>query len=196
MTTHSQRPHRFHSRDTVHLKWVLLAAIITAFAVDAARQEPRAPELKLMVSVADRKMLVLSDGTPVKLYPVGVGKESTPTPTGEFRIVNRITHPAYYHPGIVMPPGPDNPLGSRWIGLDAKSYGIHGTPDESSIGQAVSTGCIRMARADLEELFEIVRPGMMVQIVTAAEGDIAAVMQAADALLRAQAAEQPAITAD
>lgn len=193
--TGNQQNAKFQPRDSIHLKWVLVAAILSAMAVDAVSEEV-SPELRIVVSVSDRKMILLSDGKPVKLYAVAVGKASTPTPVGEFRIINRITDPTYYHPGIVMPPGPDNPLGSRWIGISARSYGIHGTPDEDSIGQSASTGCVRMARADLEELFEIVRPGMAVEIVAAAEGDLAEVMHAGDALMLAHAAQPTSIAAD
>jgi lipoprotein-anchoring transpeptidase ErfK/SrfK len=195
VTTRTQ-PSKYHPRDTVHLKWVLLAAIVMAMAVDAATQEVSPPELRIVVSVADRKLVLLSDDRPVKIYPVAVGKDSTPTPTGEFKLINRIVDPAYYHPGIVMPPGPDNPLGHRWMGLSLKGYGIHGTPDQDSIGQAASTGCVRMARADLEEVFDLVRPGMNVHIVAAAEGELAQVMRAAELLLLAQANHDPAPAAD
>jgi hypothetical protein len=82
------------------------------------------------------------------------------------------------------------------MGLNAKGYGIHGTPDQDSIGQAASTGCIRMARTDLEEIFEVVRPGMTVHIVAAAEGELAQLMRAADMLLLAQANPEPATAAD
>jgi lipoprotein-anchoring transpeptidase ErfK/SrfK len=196
MTSRTQQLRKYHRRDSAYLKWVLLAAIATAVTVDATGQEQRQPELRIVVSVADRKLVLLSDDKPVKLYPVAVGKDSTPTPTGEFKIINRIADPTYYHPGIVMPPGPNNPLGHRWMGLNAKGYGIHGTPDQDSIGQAASTGCIRMARTDLEEIFEVVRPGMTVHIVAAAEGELAQLMRAADMLLLAQANPEPATAAD
>jgi len=64
----------------------------------------------------------------------------------------------------VIPAGADNPLGTRWIGLDRKGYGIHGTNQPRSIGHAASHGCIRMSRADLEELFRTVRVGDTVEI--------------------------------
>lgn len=159
------------------LKWVLLAALAVAMAVDASGQQAPEPELRIVVSLVDRKLLLLADDQPLKVYPVAVGKSATPTPIGEFTVVNRLVEPTYYHPGVVIPPGPDNPLGSRWMGLNAKSYGIHGTNDESSIGLAASTGCVRMARADLEELFEVVRPGTKVQIVTAPEGELAELLR-------------------
>jgi len=64
----------------------------------------------------------------------------------------------------VVAPGKTNPLGSRWMGLSAKGYGIHGTNVPTSIGKAASHGCIRMAKHDLEELFEMVTVGTIVEL--------------------------------
>ncbi|HEX6878788.1 MAG TPA: L,D-transpeptidase [Terriglobales bacterium] len=114
---------------------------------------------QLVVSLPDCKMAVLEDGTVTKIYPVAVGKITTPSPTGSFKIINRLENPTYYHKGVVIGPGPANPLGDRWIGLNQKGYGIHGTNAPKSIGKRASHGCIRMAKKDLEELFAMVRPG-------------------------------------
>jgi lipoprotein-anchoring transpeptidase ErfK/SrfK len=95
---------------------------------------------------------------------VAVGAASTPSPVGTFTIVNRVTHPTYYRPGKVVPPGPRNPLGTRWIGLSQKGYGIHGTDAPTSIGYAKSHGCIRLRNADVERLFERVRAGDVVEL--------------------------------
>lgn len=127
----------------------------------AAQSEPTR---EVIVSIPDRKLALIEDGEVVKVYPVAVGKKSTPSPTGEFTIKNRVTNPTYYHKGQVIPTGVSNPVGTRWIGLSQKGYGIHGTNEPRSIGKAASHGCIRMAKADLEELFEILRPGDNVSI--------------------------------
>ena len=84
--------------------------------------------------------------------------------TGTFTIVNRVTQPTYYRPGKVVAPGPRNPLGTRWIGLSQKGYGIHGTDAPQSIGHARSQGCIRLRNADVEKLFERVRAGDVVEL--------------------------------
>ena len=118
----------------------------------------------IFVSLPDRKLALFKDGKAVKVYRVAVGKASTPSPSGEFKIVNRVSNPTYYHKGQVIPAGANNPVGTRWMGLSAKSYGIHGTNQPNSIGKAASTGCIRMAKADLEELFSQVEIGDAVQI--------------------------------
>jgi lipoprotein-anchoring transpeptidase ErfK/SrfK len=119
---------------------------------------------QIIISVPDCKLAVLENGSVKKVYSVSVGKQTSPSPTGKFKVVNRLENPTYYHPGKVVGPGSENPLGNRWIGLDQKGYGIHGTNAPKSIGKAASHGCIRMAKKDLEELFATVRPGDEVEI--------------------------------
>lgn len=148
-----------------HQMWwqAALVAFVVARAV-AQSQHEQQPERRLVISVPDRKLAVLEDGKVVKAYPIAVGADATPSPSGNFRVVNRLTHPTYYHAGKVIPAGKRNPLGDRWMGLDRKGYGIHGTNQPKSIGKAASHGCIRMAKADLEELFVRVRVGDAVEI--------------------------------
>src|SRR5262249_49242060 len=81
-----------------------------------------------------------------------------------FTVINRVANPTYYRPGKVVGPGPTNPLGTRWIGLSQKGYGIHGTDAPNSIGYAKSHGCIRLRKADIEQLFELVHPGDIVEL--------------------------------
>ena len=119
---------------------------------------------RVVVSLPDRKLALLKNGRLVRIYRVAVGQSSTPSPVGEFKIVNRVTDPTYYHKGQVIPAGKNNPVGTRWMGLSAKSYGIHGTNQPNSIGKAASTGCIRMGQRDLEELFTLVEVGDAVEI--------------------------------
>jgi len=120
---------------------------------------------RIIVSIPDRKLALLEDGQIRKVYDVAVGARVSPSPVGKFKIINRIVKPNYYGSGKVVLPGKDNPLGTRWLGLDKPSYGIHGTNVPRSIGKAASHGCIRMHNRDAEELFEFVRPGDAVEIV-------------------------------
>ena len=90
----------------------------------------------VLVSIPDRKLALFENGRVVRLYRVAVGKTSTPSPAGEFKIVNRVTNPTYYHKGQVIGAGKGNPVGTRWMGLSAKGYGIHGTNQPNSIGKA------------------------------------------------------------
>lgn len=119
---------------------------------------------RIVVSIPDRKLAVVENDEVVELYAVAVGAPSSPSPTGTFTIVNRVANPTYYHPGKIIPSGPQNPIGTRWIGLSQKGYGIHGTDQPSSIGYAKSHGCIRLRNADVERLFERVRPGDVVEL--------------------------------
>ncbi len=129
----------------------------------------------LLISIPDHRLALIEDGQVKKVYPVAVGKDSTPSPTGSFHIVVRVVDPTYYHEGTVIAPGPHNPLGNRWMGLDRKGYGIHGTNAPQSIGKSASHGCIRMAKHDLEELFAMVKAGDAVEIRGQRDAQTAAV---------------------
>ena len=118
----------------------------------------------IVVSIPERKLVLMEDGAVKKVYPVAVGKASTPSPSGRFTINARVANPTYSHRGRVVGPGPKNPVGSRWMGLSVKGYGIHGTNELDSIGKAASHGCIRMGKTDLEELFAQVEVGDAVEI--------------------------------
>lgn len=141
-----------------------LAAVLAIAAVDAYSEERRTSGQRIVVSIPDRKLVLLDSERIIRVYDVAVGKPSTPTPEGEYRIVNHIANPTYYGHGVVVAPGKDNPLGTRWMGLSVSGYGIHGTNVPSSIGYAASHGCIRMRQADLEELFDLVKVGVVVEL--------------------------------
>lgn len=125
------------------------------------------PQRKIVVSISERKLAVVVDGKVTDVYPVAVGKAKTPTPEGTFHVVSRVTDPTWWGPKEVVAPGPGNPLGNRWIGISQKGYGIHGTNAPRSIGKAASLGCIRMAKADVEALFEKVSIGDTVEFTAA-----------------------------
>jgi lipoprotein-anchoring transpeptidase ErfK/SrfK len=108
-----------------------------------------------------------------RAFHVATGQAAYPTPEGRFRIVVKYKNPTWYPPtydawaqGLSpVPPGPSNPLGTRWLGLSAPGVGIHGTNNPSSIGYSVSHGCIRMQVPDSEWLFDHVDIGTTVFIV-------------------------------
>jgi hypothetical protein len=135
---------------------VLILAVLMAQAAGQTRQ--------ILVSIPDHKLAFIENGEVRKVYPVATGSDKTPSPVGSFKVVSRVTNPTYYHQGKQVEPGPLNPVGNRWIGLDERGYGIHGTNAPKSIGKSVSHGCIPMAKKDLEEFFEMVRPGDVVEI--------------------------------
>ena len=147
-------------------KWmgtVVLLLAVSAVAQSAAPEVTK-PRRVILVSIPDRKLALLDGDKVAKILPVAVGKDSTPSPEGTFAIKTRLANPTYYHKGTLVAPGPQNPLGSRWMGLSEKGYGIHGTNAPNSIGKAASHGCIRMAKKDLEELFALVKVGDTVEI--------------------------------
>ena len=120
---------------------------------------------RIIVSIVDRKLaLIEGDGVVTKIYDVAVGAAETPSPEGEFVIASRVENPSWYWPGKIVPAGPQNPLGPRWMGLGFEGFGIHGTNQPHSIGQAASHGCIRMRNRDVEELFVRVRVGDVVEM--------------------------------
>jgi lipoprotein-anchoring transpeptidase ErfK/SrfK len=161
---------------------VLLLAMAQAHAQDRpsskapAASGPQArPERRVVISIPDRKLALIEDGKVVKVFPVAVGAPATPSPSGEFRVRERITNPTYYAPGNVIGPGKGNPLGTRWIGLGQRGYGIHGTNEPRSIGKRASHGCIRMSKSDVEELFELVRAGDLVELHAERGAEVAAI---------------------
>jgi hypothetical protein len=119
----------------------------------------------IVVSLEDHKLALVEDGQVKKVYTVAVGKPSTPSPVGTFKIARRVMNPTYSHDGRIVPPGPGNPVGTRWMGLSVPGYGIHGTNVPNSIGKAASHGCIRMAKSDLEELYPMVEVGDTVELI-------------------------------
>src|SRR5262245_22113663 len=145
-----------------------MAALLVTGAMsgraDAADTANEASVRRLVVSIPDRKLAVVENDQVVEVFAVAVGAPNSPSPTGTFTIVNRVANPTYYHPGKVIAPGPQNPIGTRWIGLNQKGYGIHGTDQPDSIGYAKSHGCIRLRNADVERLFEHVRTGDVVEL--------------------------------
>jgi hypothetical protein len=175
--------------------WMLksMAVAVMGIAIHTVAQvpaQPQRPIREIVVSLQDRKLALLEDGQVKKVYNVAVGKTSTPSPEGTFTIERRVANPVYRHNGRTVEPGPANPVGSRWMGLSTRGYGIHGTNEPNSIGKASSHGCIRMAKADLEEFYALVAVGDQVQIVGARNEQTARLFEAAPPTLNKDAAMQ------
>jgi lipoprotein-anchoring transpeptidase ErfK/SrfK len=139
--------------------------------------KPTVPARKLPDSILiDRghhSLTLYRNNKLVRRFPVAVGQSIYPTPTGAFHIIIKERDPWWYPPTYdawaanlkPVPPGPSNPLGTRWMGLDAPGVGIHGTDAPASIGYSESHGCIRMQVPDAEWVFEHVDVGTPVWIV-------------------------------
>jgi|SRR5215831_4851616 len=140
------------------------AALIAKRSAPTGSSASPAHQRQIIISIADRKLALMEDGKVLKTYPIAVGARHTPSPDGDFVIVNHAKDPTYRHGDKEIAPGNDNPLGSRWMGLSLKGYGIHGTNVQSSVGKAVSHGCFRMRKQDVEELYTMVQVGDNVTI--------------------------------
>jgi lipoprotein-anchoring transpeptidase ErfK/SrfK len=111
--------------------------------------------LSLYVDKSQNIMLLKSDGDVVKTYRVSTGKDNI-TPVGTYKIINKLKDPAWTSEGRVIPFGdPKNILGTRWMGFDIPSYGIHGTTQPESIGTQATAGCVRMINNEVEELYDL-----------------------------------------
>lgn len=115
----------------------------------------------LVADVSENTLVLYFNGEFIISYPVATGTLDTPTPLGEFVIINRLIEPEwrgfpYNHP--------ENILGTRWLGLSKPGYGIHGTTIPESIGTHATLGCIRMLNEDVEELFDFLPVGTIVRI--------------------------------
>lgn len=106
-------------------------------------------------------------------YPATIGSSTRPAPSGDLTVVGVAPEPNYtYDPDrvsydrgdrkVIVPPGPNNPVGSVWIDLSRDTYGIHGTPDPSKVGKTFSSGCVRLTNWDAEQLASKVKPGVRV----------------------------------
>jgi lipoprotein-anchoring transpeptidase ErfK/SrfK len=146
--------------------------------IRAARVDPQVTRARfgpIVVIRRESKRLHFYRGMRLwKVFGVATGQSSYPTPIGNFRIVTLQRNPWWYPPDAEwardqepVPPGPGNPLGTRWMGLNVSAVGMHGTPDAASIGYSASHGCIRMRIAEAEWLFNRVRLGTPVFIVRA-----------------------------
>jgi lipoprotein-anchoring transpeptidase ErfK/SrfK len=156
------------------LTGVMLMAAAEAMAQDRA---PR-PLRRIVVSIPDRKLAVLEDDRVLRTFDIAAGAPASPSPTGAFTVINHITNPTWYYKGKVVGPGPGNPVGTRWMGLSTPGYGIHGTNAPRSIGKNVSHGCIRLRNPDIEQLFELVAVGDVVELHGERTGEIAALFPA------------------
>jgi lipoprotein-anchoring transpeptidase ErfK/SrfK len=135
------------------------------------------PQVARIIADKARKQVRGYDesGKLVVAYPSTIGSADNPSPSGIVTVERIATNPNYtYNPKInfkqgnndkvlIVPPGPNGPVGTVWIALSKPTYGIHGTPDPSRIGKTASHGCIRLANWDAEELAKLVKRGVTVE---------------------------------
>jgi peptidoglycan hydrolase-like protein with peptidoglycan-binding domain len=126
---------------------------------------------RIVVHLSMFRVFLIRDGKRVFSAPIAIGQPAYPTPTGSYEVIAKIKNPTWVPPNSpwaagleAIPPGASNPLGSRWIGTSAPNIGFHATPMDSTVGHPASHGCMRMHRADVERLYDLVRVGTPVDI--------------------------------
>jgi lipoprotein-anchoring transpeptidase ErfK/SrfK len=151
-----------HDREPIVLKPEAIPATVTRNSVG-----------DVIVIRRGQNKLFLYDGMKLKrTFGVATGQSRYPTPLGAYEVIVKWKNPWWYPPSSdwakdaePIPPGPGNPLGTRWMGISSPAVGIHGTPDPASIGYSVSHGCIRMRIPEVEWLFNQVEVGTPVYIL-------------------------------
>lgn len=147
--------------------------------IDNRHIVPEALQNGVVINVPQRMLFFFRDGKLLSVYPVGLGRPSWPTVQGSFYVAKLEQNPVWLVPKSIreemaregqivknkVPPGPDNPLGEFWIGLDAPGYGIHGTIAPASVYHFQSHGCIRLHPDDIARLFPQVSKGLVVKLV-------------------------------
>jgi lipoprotein-anchoring transpeptidase ErfK/SrfK len=153
-----------------------LAGTVIVVANVQREQLPRRISRVEVDGTRQRVLAYDKDGIVVAVYPATVGSVERPSPSGEFKVASIAENPTYhYDPSLNLrgvevqepldlPPGPNNPVGLVWIGLSAKGYGIHGTPEPEAVSKRASHGCIRLTNWDALELARHVKKGTPVLI--------------------------------
>jgi lipoprotein-anchoring transpeptidase ErfK/SrfK len=168
-------------------------------ALNSGKKFDRAGEIILVANVVDKQAKLTigrievdksrqtvrafdRSGALIAFFPATVGSEEKPTPNGSFKVVSADANPNYrYNPdykfkgvkskqAFTIPPGPNNPAGSYWIGLSAEGYGIHGTPNPSKVSKTESHGCVRLTNWDVVSLGSNVKKGTPVVFVDGPQG--------------------------
>ena len=143
----------------------------TVLTIPGGRVLPANPPYTgLVLNIPERGIYRFQNGKFIDFIPASVGLPPRfVTPTGDYSIIEKVKNPTWYPPAWAkdrkpVPPGPENPLGDRWIGLSAPRVGIHGTDDPDDIGALVTHGCIRLYPEEVRRLYEDVYVGMPVRI--------------------------------
>ncbi|WP_284223804.1 L,D-transpeptidase family protein, partial [Brevundimonas denitrificans] len=145
--------------------------------VPAVNDAPLTGVARIVVDKTERSARAFdASGALLAFYPATIGSSERPAPSGTVTVVGVAPAPDYtYDPArvsydrgderVVVPAGPNNPVGTVWIDLSRDTYGIHGSPDPSKIGKTASNGCVRLTNWDAEQLAAGVKPGVEVRFI-------------------------------
>lgn len=131
------------------------------------------PITHVHASISDKVLYAYNGDKLVATYPTTIGSTATATPTGKFKVANRVKMPWYKATvgkdtdtpkTYMLPPGPNSPVGVVWLGLSKPSYGIHGSPLPEGISRQSSLGCVRLTNWDVLEVFDNIKVGATVEI--------------------------------
>lgn len=173
---------RFHMSETLLATLNPKARFGTAgerlLVVSVERKPPAEPVERIDAVKSTGMVVVYGPGEAILAsYPATIGSGETPSPSGEYKVARIATNPTYHYDPeknfqqgrnrrkLVLPKGPNNPVGTVWIALSKPTFGIHGTPEPSQVSKTSSHGCIRLTNWDAEELAGMVRPGVPVRFV-------------------------------
>jgi len=145
------------------LKRSFFIALIVIICFSRVLADSGSNKSAIEINLPSGTLSLYKDGNLVKEYPLCLGKQSTPTPAGKYRIIYKAVNPYWLNKGDVVPPGPQNPLGVRWMGI-TRGIGIHGNNKPESIGTYASAGCIRMFNRDVVEVYNQVTVNTPVNI--------------------------------
>jgi L,D-transpeptidase ErfK/SrfK len=133
----------------------------------------------LVINLAELAVYHIQNNIFLRRYPIAAGKSDWQTPTGNYKILNKIKNPTWRVPESIqdemwergqeviteVPPGPKNPLGAFWMATSAPGVGLHATTSPWSVGRYASHGCLRMLHDDIEELFSQIEVGTPIKII-------------------------------
>jgi lipoprotein-anchoring transpeptidase ErfK/SrfK len=163
-------------QDQVNARWRFEEPFVSTRLVRLATVITQAPDTlmtantRVVISLSRRRLTLYQNDEVRGEFTVAIGQDDWETPAGDFAIRDMRTDPVWQHPITkeAIGPGPSNPLGSRWIGFLVEGQyhiGIHGTNQETLIGEAVSHGCVRMLEADIHTLYSHVKVGTPIKVV-------------------------------
>lgn len=148
----------------------------TINVINVKREKPKAQVGRIEANKSTGMVVVYSrDDRILASYPATIGSESTPSPTGEHKVTRIAVDPTYHYDPeknfrqgdntkkLVLPPGPNNPVGVVWIALSKPTYGIHGTPEPALVSKTASHGCVRLTNWDARELANMIDTGVTVR---------------------------------